>query len=415
MIWFAVFLIFILLAISACFAGIETAVTAASPGKMQKLKAEGNRRVMAALRLLKMKEKVISTLLVGNSFLNTVVTTIATSMFITLFGEEKGTILAGAVMTVMIIVFAEVIPKAIAVTKAESILLMSAKAVNVALFMLRPVNFFLSIALRVFCFVCRIKLTQTVSATEEVRGVIDHHHEEGNVFKADRDMLASVLDMREMTVSEIMVHRSHIVSIDASLSIEEIAKRALGMPHTRIPLWRDSKENITSILHIKDLIRSLSKNKFDYSNVKLKDFTTDAWFIPDNALVTHQLHAFRQKRSHVALVIDEYGDLQGLVTLEDILEEIVGQIDDEHDVISSKIITKPDGRIIIDGSISVRDLNRELEWTLPDENASTLAGLIIHQAHKLPEQGEVFEMFDMKITIRKRLSNRIKTVVIEAL
>lgn len=421
MIWLSVLLILALLALSACFAAIETAVTAASPGRIHKLKSAGNKKAIAASSFLKMKEKVISTLLVGNSFINTIVATMATSIFIGIYGEETGTLISSGVMAFMIIVFAEVIPKAIAVAKAEKILLRSVPLVKISLMILTPVNFGLNLILRAFCFVFRIKLTQEVSAAEEVRGVIEHHHKEGNVLQTDRDMLASVLDMRSMDVSEIMVHRSHILSIDASLPMEEIISRALNMAHTRIPLWKDSKENIIGILHIKDLLKAIHKNSVsglypksagDLSKLKLKDFTTDPWFIPDNALVIHQLNAFREKRSHIALVIDEYGDLQGLVSLEDILEEIVGQIEDEHDITQSRIIKKS-GRVIIDGSESVRDINRELGWNLPDENASTLAGLIIHEAQKLPEQGEVFEMFGMKITVRKRLSNRIKTLVLE--
>lgn len=424
MIWFSVLLILVLLALSACFAAIETAVTASSPGRIHKLKSAGNKNAIAASAFLKMKEKVISTLLVGNSFINTVVATMATSIFISIYGEDKGTMISSGVMAFMIIVFAEVIPKAIAVAKAEKILLRAVPLVKISLMILTPVNFGLHLILRTFCFIFRIKLTQEVSATEEMRGVIEHHHKEGNVQQTDRDMLSSVLDMRSMDVSEIMIHRSHIDSIDAGLPVEEIVSRALNMAHTRIPLWKYSKENITGILNIKDLLKAIHKNSIpgldprisgDLTKLKLKDFTTDPWFIPDNALVIHQLNAFREKRSHIALVINEYGDLQGLVSLEDILEEIVGQIEDEHDTAESQIIKKADGRVIVEGSKTVRDINREMGWSLPDENASTLAGLVIHEAQKLPEQGEVFEMFGMKITVRKRLSNRIKTLVFEPL
>lgn len=420
MIWLSVLLILALLALSACFAAIETAVTAASAGRIHKLKTAGNKNAVTASAFLKMKEKVISTLLVGNSFINTIVATMATSIFIGIYGEDLGTLISSGVMAFMIIVFAEVIPKAIAVAKAEKILLRAVPLVRVSLMILTPVNFGLNLILRAFCFIFRIKLAQEVSATEEMRGVIDHHHKEGNVLQTDRDMLSSVLDMRSMTISEIMVHRSHIDSIDASLAVEEIVSRALSMAHTRIPLWKESKENITGILHIKDLLKAIHKNSItgadkqasgDLSKLKLRDFTTDPWFIPDNALVIHQLHAFREKRSHVALVIDEYGDLQGLVTLEDILEEIVGQIEDEHDTAQAQIIKKADGRVIVAGSKTVRDINREMGWSLPDENAITLAGLVIHEAQKLPKQGEVFKMFGMKITVRSRLSNRIETLV----
>lgn len=415
MMLFAAFLVFILLAFSACFSAIETAVTAASVGRIQKIKAEGNARAVVVLKLLKIRDKVISSLLVFNSLINTIATTIATTLIIGVYGEDHGTLIASCVMSVMIIVFAEVIPKAIAVVKAESIILFSSTFVDKTLLLLRPINFVLNVILRIFCFIFRIKLTQDISGTEEVRGIIEHHHSEGNVFKSDRDMLGGVLDIGNMTIDEIMIHRFHMISIDADLSVKEITAQALASPHTRIPLWRNSNDNIIGILHIKDLVKSLYHNNFDYTKISIKDFITEAWFIPENALVSTQLHAFRHKRSHFALVIDEYGDLKGMVTLEDILEEIVGQIDDEHDSTRRQIVEQEKNRFIIDGLISIRDLNRELGWNLPDEDASTLAGLVMHKMHKLPEQGEVLEILNFKITICKRLSNRIQTLMVEVL
>jgi Mg2+/Co2+ transporter CorB len=248
-----------------------------------------------------------------------------------------------------------------------------------------------------------------------VRGIIEHHLEEGNVFKSDGDMLGGVLDIGSMTISEIMIHRSHMISIDASLPTEEITSQALLSPHTRIPLWKDSKDNIVGILHIKDLLRALYKNQFDYTKITIDHFVSSPWFIPEHALVRDQLHSFRKKRSHLAIVIDEYGDMLGIVSLEDILEEIVGQIDDEHDNVRERIVKKGNNKYIIDGSTPIRDLNRELGWNLPDENASTIAGLVMHEAKKLPDQGEIFMMFDLRITVRKKLSNRIKTLSIELL
>jgi Mg2+/Co2+ transporter CorB len=415
MIWFATLLVLALLALSACFAAIETAVTAASVGRIHKIKTEGSARAIIVLRLLKIREKVISSLLVFNSLINTIATTVATSAIIGLYGESHGTLIASITMSIMIIVFAEVIPKAIAVVKAEKIILLSATFVDKTLVLLRPINFILNHILHGFCAIFRIKLTHDVSGTEEVRSMIEHQHSEGNVFKTDRDMLGGVLDIGNMTIDEIMIHRFNMKSINADLSMEEITSQALTSSHTRIPMWRNNKDNIVGILHIKDLAKSLYRNNFDYSKISIKDFVAEPWFIPENALVSDQLHAFKQKRSHFALVIDEYGDLKGMVTLEDILEEIVGQIDDEHDSMQNHITKQADNRFIIDGSVSIRDLNRELGWNLPDEDASTLAGFVIHAMHKLPEQGEIFEISNFKITVSKRLSNRIKTLIVEVL
>lgn len=415
MLTFSIIIVVVLLAISAYFSAIETAITGASPARIQKLKSEGNLRAIAVLKVLKIKDQAISTLLIANSFINTVSTTIATTILINVFGEEKGTIIASTVMALMIIVFAEVIPKAIALVKADKIALNTVGIINTCLMALRPVNYALSIIIKLFFAAFRIKSETELSGADEVRGVIEHHMAEGKVVKSDRDMLGGVLDMGNLSVSEIMVHRSSMFTIDSSLAINEIASKALTCPHTRIPVWKDSKDNIVGVLHLKNMLLSLYKANFDYSKIKLSDFVSEPWFIPENALVIQQLQEFRKRRSHFALVVDEYGDLQGLVTLEDILEEIVGQIDDEYDHGPSNIIRETDNKFLIEGSTSIRDVNRELNWNLPDDNASTLGGLIMHELHKLPKEGEVFELFDLKITIYSRLATRIKTLMVETL
>ncbi|MBP7189792.1 MAG: HlyC/CorC family transporter [Rickettsiaceae bacterium] len=413
MLVFSILLVIVLLGISAYFSAIETAITGASPGRIQKLKSEGNLRAIAVLKIFKIKDQAISTLLIANSFINTVSTTIATTILISIFGEEKGTIIASTVMALMIIVFAEVIPKAIALVKADRIALNTVGIINGCLMALRPVNYALNIIIKIFFAVFRIKSEAELSGADEVRGVIEHHMAEGKVVKSDRDMLGGVLDMGDLSVSEIMVHRSSMFTIDSSLAIDKIAAKALTCPHTRIPVWKDSKDNIVGVLHLKNMLLSLYKANFDYNKITLSDFVSEPWFIPENAPVIQQLQEFRKRRSHFALVVDEYGDLQGLVTLEDILEEIVGQIDDEYDHGPSNIIKKGENKFLIEGSTSIRDVNRELNWNLPDDNASTLGGLIMHELHKLPKQGEVFELFDLKITIYSRLATRIKTLMVE--
>ncbi|MGI4776325.1 MAG: HlyC/CorC family transporter [Janthinobacterium lividum] len=404
-------IILILLAISGLLAATETAITASSPGKLHKLKASGNKRAELVLEILREKEKVISTMLIGNSLINTICTTLATAVFIEIFQDHNlGAIVSSGVMAVLIIVFAEVIPKAIAVAKAENITLLTAPAIGAFLKFLNPVNVTLAYGTKIFCRILNIDLKQEVSGTEEVRGVIEHQHQEGNFYKADRDMLGGILDIRDMTVSEIMVHRSNIVAIDANAGSKEMVRLALTSPYTRIPIWRDNKENIIGILHIKDLLKALHKCNNDVQKVNLQEIIISPWFIPDNAPAIHQLHAFRERKTHFACVVDEYGDIQGIITLEDILEEIVGQIDDEHDKSSQAIIKKSQDEFLISGSITIRDLNRELNWNLSDEFANTLAGLIIHEIERIPNQGETIELFDLKFTVIKKTANRIDTL-----
>jgi Mg2+/Co2+ transporter CorB len=276
---------------------------------------------------------------------------------------------------------------------------------------LRPVNYVLDMTVKLFCFIFRINLKDTLSGADELRGVIEHQHQEGNVFKEDREMLDGILDISAMTVASIMVHRSNMSTIDASLSIKKIVSKALSTTHTRIPVFKGTEDNIIGVLHLKNLLKSLHENNFCYDRITLRDFITEPWFIPCNSLVNQQLHEFKKRKTHFALVVDEYGEIKGLVTLEDVLEEIVGQIDDEHDEPLKKIEAVSETEFILHGGLSVRDLNREMGWELEDESAHTIAGFIIAYEKRLPEQGESFTIQDIKFTIQKRVDNKLKYII----
>lgn len=418
MILLTILLIFLMLFISSILAATETAITAASPAKLHKAKTAGHKRADIALKILKIKEKVINTMLIGNSFMNTLCTTIATGLFIEIIGDPNlGTILSSAIMTFLIIVFAEAVPKAIAVIKAENILLFNARIVLVFINILSPINKLLDIALKIFCFILRIKIDKELSVTEEVRGIIQHHHDEGKVYKTDRDMLEGILDIRDMNVSEIMIHRSQINSLNIDLEKSKIIHHALKSPNTRIPIWKDTSDNIIGILHIKDLLRCIYDNNNDITKVDINKLLSKPWFIPDNTLVVQQLNAFKERKNHLAIVIDEYSALQGIVTLEDILEEIVGPIQDEHDEPDKKIKKSDDSNdsIIVDGTTTIRDINREMNWNLPDDDATTIAGLIIHKLEHIPNQGESIKILNFKCTVTKKIGNKVSAVKIKVL
>ncbi len=411
-----IFIIAILLSLAAVLSATETAITATSPGKIQKIKSEGDKRADIVLRLIKIKERVISTLLIGYSITTTVCTTIATGLFINIMGDDRGTIISSITMSFVIIVFAEVIPKAIAVAKAERISMFTAPIIEFLVELLHPVNYLLGIIVKIFCLTFRINLKTEISGADEVRGVIEHHHLEGNVYKYDRDMLEGVLDIRDMTVSEIMVHRSNMVTIDINLEKDKIVEAALSSSYSRIPMWKGNKDNIIGILNTRDLLRVLYKNGNDHLKINLDELITPPWFIPDNALVIHQLHTFRENNKHFACVVDEYGDLQGIITSEDILEEIVGPIRNKFDNSTQcMIIKKSRNEFIINGATTIRDINRELDWNLSDEYANTIAGLIIHEIERIPNQGEVLEILNLRITIHKKVTNRIDTIKVRVL
>ncbi|NRB10461.1 MAG: HlyC/CorC family transporter [Rickettsiaceae bacterium] len=404
-----------LLILAALISATETAITAASPGKLHQLKNEGSHRATAVLTILKIKDRVISTLLIGNSIANTICTTLAASVFIELLGDDMGTIISSIVMSFVIIVFSEVIPKAIAVAKPEKLALFAIPALKVLLVILRPINIMLFYIVKLFCFIFRIDLKPELSGADEVRGVIQHHTQEGNVYKDDSDMLEGILDIRTMIVSDIMVHRSNIFAIDIDLPVTEIAKQSLESVHTRIPVWQKNRDNIIGVLHIRDLLQTIYDDKDNIDKINVRNLLSDPWFVPENASVIKQLHAFREKQSHIAFVVSEYGDLFGIITLEDILEEIVGQIDDELDIGNNKIVRKSATEFLIDGSVSIRDLNREFNWNLPENEATTIAGFIIHEVERIPNQGEFITYKNLKLLVKKKAANKIKTIKVNIL
>lgn len=403
-------IIIFLLALAGLISATETAITATSPGRLQQLISEGNTRAVILQRILKIKEKVISTLLIGNSIANTLCTTLATSMFIELLGDDTGTLVSSVVMSFIIIVFSEVVPKAMAVAKPESLSLFAAPGLIIFMKILAPINKMLHYIVRLAFIIFKIDLTQDMSGTDEVRGVIEHHLNEGNVVKDDRDMLGGILDIRNLTVGDIMIHRSKINSINIDHPKDDIIKFALSCGHTRIPVWQDDPDNIIGILHIRDLLGMMQELKGNTDKFSIHSLLTTPWFVADNSLATQQLQAFRDGQSHLACVVDEYGELQGIITLEDILEEIVGQIYDEHDVGKNKIVKVSAKEYTIDGTVTVRDLNREFGWSIPDSEANTIAGFIINEMQRIPGKGESVIVDDLKIVVKTKSANRIKTV-----
>jgi len=263
---------------------------------------------------------------------------------------------------------------------------------------------------KLFCFIFRINLKQEVSAEDDVRGVIEHHMHEGNVIKDDRDMLGGVLDIRNMVAADIMIHRSKIFAINIDRPLEKLLKTSLASNHTRIPIWEKTPDNIIGILHIKDLVRKIHGTNTEAKDINIRSLLKTPIFVPDNALVVQQLRVFKEGQCHLACVVDEYGDLQGIITMEDVIEEVFGQIYDEHDHDHNKITKKSEDEYVIDGSVSIRDVNRELNWDLPETEATTIAGFVINEMKRIPNQGEFIIIDDLKIVVKKKTQNRIKSL-----
>jgi Mg2+/Co2+ transporter CorB len=405
----AAFIVIFCLMLSAFFSAGETAFTGASRARMLSLQKSGDVRANLVNRLLEMRERFIGAMLIGNNIVNIGVSAFTTSVLVAVFGDE-GVIYATIVMSLLVIVFSEVLPKTLAITSPDQVSLFLARPVSVVVAVLGPLALAIEriVKLMLLPFGIRIGENQLIlSASEELRGQVDLLHKEGGVNKNDRDMFGGLLDLEDLTVSEVMVHRTKMRSINADLSSEEIVREILSSPYTRLPLWRGSQENIVGVLHAKDLLRALDAVGGDPTKLKVEAIALETWFVPDTTSLRDQLKAFLAKKTHFALVVDEYGEVQGLVTLEDILEEIVGDIKDEHDVSVQGVRPQPDGSVNVDGSVPIRDLNRAMDWNLPDEEATTIAGLVIHEAQTIPDTGQAFTFHGFRFQVLRKSRNRI--------
>jgi len=400
----------LLLVFSAFFAGSETALTAVSKARMHHLANEGSRRAKQVNYLIGDRERLIGALLLGNTFVNILASALATSVALALF-DEGGVAIATFIMTFVILIFAEVMPKTIAIARTDHMALAVAYSVRVFVTLLTPilrtVQFVVWGFLRVFG-VGQEEAIPVLTAAEEIRGAIDLHHQEGTVEREHRDMLGGILDLAELKIADVMVHRKNMEVLDGASPAEEIVETVLSSSHTRFPIYRDDPENIVGVLHVRDLLRVLMERRGSLDNLDVMSLASEPWFVPDATTLEEQLKAFRDRREHFALVVDEYGVLQGLVTMEDILEEIFGNIAEEHDqTVPEGIRPQADGSFNVDGWIPVRDVNRELEWNLPDDRATTIAGLVINEARAIPEVGQVFSFYGFKFEILRRQRNQI--------
>lgn len=404
-----IFAVIILILISAFSSASETAITALSPAQLFKLKKLGDKKAYLISKLLKNKEKVISSLLILNNIVNILATSLVTTLLLNMLGT-KGAAYATIIMSVSIIIFAEVLPKSFAVIYAKSFTMRIANFLNFIVIFLKPITYILELCIKIISKIFGFKKPKFNSGRDEVRGLIEQNLEEGSIVKFDKDMLGGVLDLNKLSVAEIMTHRNKIESININLPLTDIIYQLKNIPFTRIPVWENQTDNIIGILHVRHFYEELHKNEFKTDNFDIRSILQKAWYIPEHTTLSKQLTEFRQKKQHLAFIISEYGDLMGLLTLEDIIEEIVGQIEDEYDINGELLQRRANGKIIVDGTITIRDLNRELDLNLPDEQATTLAGLIIHNLKIIPEQGEKFQFYNFKAKILKRDANLLKKI-----
>ncbi len=393
--------------LSAMFAAAETALTATSKARMHALEKGGDRRAAIVSRLLGMRERFIGAMLLGNNVANVGASALITSVLLGLIGE-RGVLYATVLMTVLLLVFAEVLPKTIAINYPERASLVLGPMVSLMVRVFGPVLKAVEVVVQTILRVFGITLGERrsmLSGFEELKNAVDLLHLEGGVERSDRDMVGGLLDLHELEVQNVMVHRTKMRTINADLPAIEVVREVLASPHTRLPLWRGLPDNIIGILHAKELLRALSALGGDAARLDIAAIAYEPWFVPASTGLQDQLQEFLRRKSHFALVVDEYGEVMGLVTLEDILEEIVGDIRDEHDLAVQGVRVGPDGSVLVDGSVPIRDLNRVMNWDLPDEEANTIAGLVIHEAQTIPEVGQSFIFHGFRFEVLRKVRN----------
>ena len=408
----AIVAIVVLLVISAFFSGSETALTAASMPRLHQHAKRGSRRAKIVLDLYARKDRLIGAILLGNNLVNITASALATYVLLLLFGDA-GVAYATMAMTLLIVIFAEVLPKTYAIGNADKASLIVAPLIRAVVIVLAPITHTIQLIVRTTVKPFGIELSEEFGIghrEEELRGAIDLHEGPGPDIRQEQQMLRSILDLDDVEVEEIMVHRRNVTLVDIADQPGQIVEQALASPYTRIPLYRDDPDNIVGVLHAKALLRDLHAHEDRVEELDILQLAAKPWFIPETTTLLDQLQAFRTRREHFAIVVDEYGAVMGIVTLEDILEEIVGSIEDEHDVAVPGVRRQPAGSYIISGTATLRDLNRELEWNLPDDNAVTLAGLVLHEARRIPEPGQVFTFYGFRFEILRRQRNQISSV-----
>jgi Mg2+/Co2+ transporter CorB len=423
--WATAAAIVVLLILSGFFSGSETALTAASRGKLRSAADKGSKGAERALKVTEDNERLIGSVLLGNNVVNILATSLATAILTKVFGQN-GVAAATLIMTLLVLIFAEVLPKTFAITNPEKVASAVARPIGVIVLVFAPAVTAVRYLVRGVLYLFGVRTdpdSNILAVREEIAGALHLGHAEGWVEKEDRDRILGALDLNERTVEEVMLHRSGIEMVDAALPAQDILAQILQSQHTRLPLYRDNPENIVGVIHAKDLLRAMHKllsgGEVDGQGLAVFDVMKVAmppYFVPETTTLGDQMRNFLKRKTHFALVVDEYGGLEGLITLEDILEEIVGEIADEFDEYEpEQIAATADGAYIVDGGITIRDLNRAHDWQLPDDEANTVAGLVIHEAQMIPVVGQVFSFHGFRFEVLTKEENRLATLKIRKL
>ncbi|MBL4602674.1 MAG: HlyC/CorC family transporter [Emcibacteraceae bacterium] len=410
----AIVVIIFLVIFSGFFSGSETSLTATSASSMHKMSKEGDKKAALVEKLISDPESLIGAILLGNNLVNILASALTTYIFIGFFGD-LGVVYATFAMTAIVLIFAEVMPKTYALANPERVALKVAPYINIFVIIFSPIVRFIQIISRLTLRMLGFKAEENqkiLSPQDEIRGAIDLQEHEGGIVKEHKDMLAGILDLDEISLEDVMVHRKNVETINVKDDIADIFQQIVSSPYTRLPMWEENQDNIIGVIHAKDVLRVTRKSNGRLNHKTLRDIAITPWFVPETTSLRDQLKKFLTRKAHFALVVDEYGALMGVITLEDILEEIVGEITDEHDTLNSDIKILASGTVIAEGTTPIRDLNRRFNWNLSDDEAITIAGYVIDLAETIPLPGQVFEINGFTLKVLKRTKNQITQVKI---
>ena len=407
--------ILLLLILSGFFSGSETALTASTRSRLTGLSNKGHKNAKTAIELLNKRESLIGAILLGNNLVNILASALATSLSIKIFGDT-GVAYAVIIMTALIVIFAEILPKTYALTNSEKLALTVSPIFRPIVYLLWPVTWMMEKIVFFILSIFKIKLEKNMrvlSVEDEIRGTLDLHHKEGRLYKSDKDMVTGVLDLAEVTVEDVMVHRSNMFTVNIDDDPKKILNSVINSSFTRIPVWQNNDENIIGIIHSKHLLKIMSQNR-DITRSDMMQSLIKPLFIPETTSLKEQLKMHLNTKKKLAIVVDEYGVLMGMISLEDIMEEIVGDITDEIDEGLTSVVKNEDGTLTINGGTEIRDINRIYNWNLPEEEANTLSGLIIHESRSFPSEGQVFNYYGFIFEILEVKDNLIHKIKVSS-
>lgn len=407
---FFIILIFLLF-VSGVLSGSETAITGASRAQLFQLAKKGNKKAEQVYNLQENLSNSVSTVLVATNFVNYIIPSVSV-WFASTYMSTKSAAVFTIILPIITAIYVEIFPKMLAIYNMSGFAIFVVSFISYLIKVLKPFVSILEMVARCSLRMVGVNVSDQAKATasdEELRGAIELHSDYSDKEGVEKKcMLKSILDLADNTVDSVMIHRKNLVTLNVDLPTSTIMKEVLKIPYSRIPLWKDNHENIVGILRTRTFLleaQKLGQERLD--SLDIKKLMSQPWFIPETTDLLEQLQEFRKRCEHFALVVDEYGDLMGSVTLEDILEEIVGEIIDEYDTAQNCIVPQNDGSLVVEGKTPIRDLNRQLDWTIPEEIATTIAGLVMNEARKIPEVGEIYILYGFKIEILRRQRNQI--------